>query len=180
MARRAIDWTAHAKALKAGKVAVRKAAPSPEEIKAHAGRHGAMLLASWGIEWPPPKGWIEYLGDLWRRQQDDNPTPPKVINPNDKTPPLRLERCKRSKFELVLEIEEGDAIIEAQMVEIARLRSELAAAIPGQAGWSAAQIRTGGMEYEREIAVSWLRQQDRPGLAAKLEALEHHGQRKSA
>lgn len=48
-------------------------APSPDEV--HAGRTAAggfakKTLASWGVPWPPPRGWRNALEKRWRRERE--------------------------------------------------------------------------------------------------------------
>jgi len=46
--------------------------PSPEEIRQRSkGDKGFTkeTLASWGVQWPPPKGWRERLEQQWRERE---------------------------------------------------------------------------------------------------------------
>lgn len=65
--KRAIDWKAHARALRKGKETVALTAPSPTEVESVP--HVAMQLAAWGVPWPPPKGWKFRLAKLYYDQQ---------------------------------------------------------------------------------------------------------------
>jgi len=176
--KRAIDWTAHAKALRKGQKAVAKAAPSPKEIDAAGGRHDAMQLAAWGVPWPPTKGWKTKLAELYYEQQAAKQDAPPAAQTDDPTTGL----MRRSKAELVAEIAELTQLIDSQMVRIAALNREAqgATGIETSAKYTAAQIRVGGMEYERQMAIEWLREIGKPGLAAAMEDQEHHGARKRA
>ena len=45
--------------------------PSPGEIYAardSRGGHSQEVLASWGVPWPPPPGWLRTLNDRWRAE----------------------------------------------------------------------------------------------------------------
>lgn len=47
--------------------------PSPDEVLAARTAKGGWTketLASWGVSWPPPKGWKEALADAWRDEQE--------------------------------------------------------------------------------------------------------------
>lgn len=171
---RKIDWAAHKKALAKGRKAVAKAAPSPREIDAVAGCHGAMQLAAWGVPWPPPKGWKAELAELWRKQQEAKGKPPeaKAADPD-------AALARRTKAELIAEVMECQETIWKQLERITRLTREALGAGDAETPerFTAAQIRRGGMEYERQTAVEWLREMGKPALAAAMERGEHHGTR---
>jgi len=51
-----------------------KRAPSPQEIERKRTRAGGWTkatLASWGVFWPPPRGWRRRLEAQWRRENPD-------------------------------------------------------------------------------------------------------------
>ena len=175
--KRRIDWTAHAKALRKGQKAVAQAAPSPQQIDATAGRHDAMQLAAWGVPWPPPKGWKDKLADLYREQQDAKG---KSAEAKAEGPGAALA-C-RTKAELVAELVDCQETIWKQLERIARLTRETMGSGDAETPdrFTAAQIRRGGMEYERQTAVEWLRDAGKQALAAAMERGEHHGARKRA
>ena len=172
--KRRIDWTAHARALRKGRKDVARAAPSPAEVDGRAGHHDAMQLAAWGVPWPPPKGWKAGLAELWRRQQEA--APEAGAEPQDQ----RKALGRRSKAELIEELLECQSVIWGQLERIAQLRRE-AMGTQGQGTterFTAGQIRLGGMEYERQTAVEWLREVGKPALAAAMERGEHHGRKR--
>lgn len=46
--------------------------PSPDEVAAAQSGVGGWnreTLATWGVSWPPPKGWRQELDEAWRAQQ---------------------------------------------------------------------------------------------------------------
>lgn len=46
--------------------------PSPEEVRAAqspAGGWSKRQLATWGVPWPPPKGWRDELNRKWMDEQ---------------------------------------------------------------------------------------------------------------
>jgi len=176
--KRRIDWTAHAKALRKGRKDVARAAPSPQEVDGKAGHHDAMQLAAWGVDWPPPKGWKAKLAELYREQQAAKQDAPPAAQPDDPVAGL----MRRPKAELVAEIVELTQVVDRQLERIATLNREAqgATGIETSAKYTAAQIRVGGMEYERQVTIEWLRENGKPGLAAAIEAQEHHGARKRA
>lgn len=56
----------------AGRATVEKCAPSPEQIEAArtpAGGWTRTTLASWGVPWPPPKGWRDGLRRSYEAQR---------------------------------------------------------------------------------------------------------------
>lgn len=56
----------------AGREAVAKQAPSPQQIldgRSAAGGWTRDTLAGWGVPWPPPKGWRAKLEALYAEQQ---------------------------------------------------------------------------------------------------------------
>lgn len=176
---RKIDWAAHKKALAKGRKAVAKAAPSPREIDAVAGCHGAMQLAAWGVDWPPPKGWKAKLAELWQAQQKQTP----VKKPAADAPPdPHAVLMRKTKDDLVAELLECQEVMWSQLARITALAREALGAGGAETPekFTAAQIRRGGMEFERQAAIEWLREQGKPGLAAALERMEHYGIRKSA
>ena len=158
--------------------AVAKVAPSPQEVDGKGGRHDAMQLAAWGVPWPPPKGWKAKLAELYREQQAAKQDAPPAAQPDDPVAVL----MRRPKAELAAEIVELTQVVDSQLERIAALNREAqgATGIETSAKYTAAQIRVGGIEYERQIAIEWLREIGKPGLAAAMEAQEHHGARKRA
>lgn len=203
MAKRRVDWAEHKRVLAAGMKAVRKAAPSPNEVAALAGRADAMQLARWGVPWPPPAGWAQQLRELWQAQQGrtDAPSPPaqtsqrsngslmarmvEALGGKPGDDPLFLARGRMA------EVAEGDRLIERHLERIADLERQLEEARTGPdaapvanvaPSRTAAQIRRGGIMAERDAAVGWLLGLAERGqaltvqeVAAGLRSGAHHG-----
>jgi hypothetical protein len=178
MAKRAVDWTAHAKALRKGQKAVLKAAPSPAEVAG--GRHDAMQLAAWGVPWPPEKGWAQKLKALWESQHQAEVGRPIESRPDQGVPAGKApwaDLMKQTKVEMAVALHEANEVIWALMEKAAQLERELQAGQPaaGTPAHTAAQIRLGGMEYERATVIEWLRQEGKPGIADAIARRAHHG-----